>query len=170
MARRPVHPNSHRNNLAGLKGNKGGKFRRNKLHFDISAFERQIEQLEEVGGDVNAVLTEALENAGEDIAVRTKEAMDEANLPAKGKYATPETVDSVIESPRAEWKSTTEVEIGVGFDKLKPGVGGLLITGTPKMEPNYALEKIYVNKKYQKELMKQIGDDFAAAITEKLEG
>lgn len=157
-------------NYRGLKGNKGGKHRRNKLHFDISAFERQIEQLEEVGGDVNAVLTEALEAAGEDIGVRTKEAMDEANLPAGGKYATPETIDSVIINPTAEWKSTTAVEIGVGFDKLKPGVGGLLISGTPKMSPVPELEKIYVNKQYQKELMKQIGDDFAAAITEKLEG
>lgn len=170
MARRPVHADSRRNNLAGLKGNKGGKKRRNKLHLDISAFARQIEMLDEAGGNVEEVITEILENAGEDIGVRTKEAMDAANLPAKGKYATPETIDSVIESPRAEWTSTTSVEIGVGFDKLKPGTGGLLITGTPKMEPNYALEKIYVNKKYQKELMKQIGDDFATAISEKLEG
>lgn len=170
MARRPVHANSRRNNLTGLKGNKGGKKRRNKLHLDISAFERQIEQLEEVGGDINAVLEEALENAGEDIGVRTKEAMDEANLPAKGKYSKPQTIDSVVMNPRVEWESTTTASIGVGFDKLKPGAGGLLITGTPKMEPNYALEKIYVNKKYQKELMKQIGDTFADAISEKLEG
>ena len=33
-------------------------------------------------------------------------------------------------------------------DRLKNGVGDLLISGTPRMQPNRALEDIYARKKY----------------------
>lgn len=156
--------------MGGKRYSKGGSKKRNKLSLDMSGFANLIEQLDEVGGDIPAVVEEALENAGEDIGVRTKEAMEKSNLPAKGIYSEDETIDSVIINPRTVWTNASMAEIGVGFDFLKKGVGGLLITGTPKMEPNYALEKIYVNKKYQKELNKQIGDTIAEAILEKMEG
>lgn len=155
--------------MGGKRWSKGGAKRRNKLSLDFSAFSELIETLEEVGGDVKEVIKTALDDAGEDIGVRTKEAMDKANLPAGGKYSNEQTVKTVIINPETEWVSASMAEIGVGFDKLKPGVGSLLITGTPRMKPNYALEKIYVNKKYQKELMTQIGDTITEAIKEKME-
>ena len=158
-----------RGNTSGAKWTKGGAKRRNRLSIDFSAFSGLLEKLEEVEGDVKEVVTTALDDAGEDIGVRTKEAMDVANLPASGKYSRGETEKSVIMNPQTEWVSTSAAEIGVGFDKLKPGVGSLLITGTPRMRPDYALEKIYVNKKYQKQVMTQIGDTISEAIKEKME-
>lgn len=153
----------------GKRWSKGGKHRRNQLSLDLSAFAELIEKLEDVQGNVEEVVTTVLNDAGEDVGVRTKEAMEKSYLPAKGKYSRNQTVDTVIMNPEAEWISTTTAEIGVGFDKLKNGVGTLLITGTPKMEPDHELEKIYVNKKYQRELMKQIGDTITEAIVEKME-
>lgn len=153
---------------AGIRGSKGGKHRRNKLSLQISGLDEFVEKLEEVEADVKSVLSEALDDAGEDVGVRTKEAMEKQHLPAKGKYSNDETIDTVILNPKTEWHGSI-AEIGVGFDKTKNGVGSLLITGTPRMNPNYELEKIYVNKKYMNQLNKQIGDDITEAIIEKLE-
>lgn len=155
--------------MAGKRWSKGGKYRRNKLAFDISSFANLIEQLEEAQADVKEVLTEAFESAGEDIGVRTKEAMADKFLPAKGEYSQGDTEKTVILNPKAKWHGSA-IEIGVGFDKTKNGVGSLLITGTPRMRPDYELEKIFVNKKYMKQLTKQIGDDLTEVISENMGG
>lgn len=142
---------------------------KNRIQLQLHGFDELVTMLDELHGDIKEVLTTAFEDAGEDIGVRTKEAMDDADLPAGGKYSSGETKKSVIINPKATWNGST-VEIGVGFDKLKNGVGSLLITGTPRMRPNYALEKIFVGKRYMKELNEQIAETITDAIVEKMEG
>ena len=56
------------------------------------------------------------------------------------------------------------IEIGLGFDKSKPGAGGFLITGTPKMAPDYKLEDLYVRKRYKNKLVKEIGESLQDEI------
>ena len=58
-------------------------------------------------------------------------------------------------NPSVEWSGWL-AELPVGFDKTKPGAGGWLITGTPRMRPDYALERIYVNKRYANRVQKDI--------------
>lgn len=135
----------------------------------MGGFDELITKLDEIGGDVKGVLTEVLENAGEDVGVRTKEAMKKEYLPAKGEYSQDETIKTVVQNPKCQWSGSI-AEIGLGFDKVKNGVGSLLITGTPRMRPNYELEKIFVNKKYAKEIIGQIQDDLQEFIKEKMEG
>ena len=156
-------------NIGGAKWTKKGAKRRNKLSFQITGLDEMVEKLEELGADVKSVITEVLDNAGEDVGVRTKEAMKKANLPAGGKYSREETIKTVVLNPKTEWSGPI-AEIGVGFDKTKNGVGSLLITGTPRMRPDYALEKIFVNKKYMKQLNTQMSNDVAEFIIEKMEG
>lgn len=155
-------------NYKGVKWNKGGKMRRNKLALQISGLDELVEKMEEVGLNVEKVISEVMENAGEDVAVRTKEAMDKSDLPAGGKYSRPETINTIVMNPKTQWHGSI-AEIGVGFDKTKNGVGSLLITGTPRMRPDYALEKIYVNKKHMNQLSKQMGNDITDFIIEKME-
>lgn len=142
---------------------------KNRIQLQLGGFDELITKFDELGGDVKDILTMAFEDAGEDVGVRTKEAMDDADLPAKGKYSSGDTKKSVIINPKATWNGS-RVEIGVGFDKLKNGVGTLLITGTPRMRPNYELEKLFVRKGYMKELNDQISETLTDAIIEKMEG
>lgn len=141
---------------------------KNRIKFQIGGFENLLTEFDRLGGDVKEILTTVLEDAGEDVGVRTKEAMATSNLPAGGKYSKDVTVKSVLINPQATWNGST-VEIGLGFDKLKDGVGTFLITGTPRMRPNYALEKLFVNKGYMKELNSSISEFLADAIAERME-
>lgn len=147
------------------KWTKGGTKRRNKLSIDSTALEALAEELERLGGNLKAVMDDALQQAGETVAADTLEAMDRSNLPAKGKYSTGETEKSVIRESdvRVEWSGNI-ASVGLGFDKTKKGAGGFLITGTPRMQPDYALEQIFTRKTYQKKIMQDIQDVFEDAI------
>lgn len=142
---------------------------KNRIKLEIGGFEALYEKLDEVGADLKAITTEVLEDAGEDVGVRTYEAMAKQYLPAKGKYSTGDTIKTVVRNPKVEW-SGTMAEIGVGFDKFKVGVGSRLITGTPRMQPDRELEKIFVGRKYMKELNQQISETLSERIIEKMEG
>lgn len=150
-------------NHKGVKWNKGGKLKRIRL--ELGGFDELITKLDEMGANVEDVVTEALESAGEDVGVRTKEAMANEYLPAHGEYSKEETIESVVVNPKCEWHGLI-VEIGLGFDKVKNGVGSLLITGTPRMEPDRELEKIFVRKSYAKEINGQIQDDLNSYIND----
>ena len=128
---------------------------KNKFQFDFDALSDIIEKLDKAGAELEKVLTEVLEDTAEEITQDTTAALAPAYLPAGGKYSTGETLASVIRNPKVEQKGSI-LEIGVGFDKSKPGAGGWLITGTPKMQPDMKLNEIYANKKYERKMMKNI--------------
>lgn len=138
---------------------------RYKLSIDSSALEALAEELERLGGNLKSVMDDALQQAGETVAADTMEAMDRSNLPAKGKYSTGDTARTVIRESdvRVEWSGNI-ASVGLGFDKSKKGAGGFLITGTPRMQPDYALEQIFTRKTYQKQIMQDIQDVFNDAI------
>ena len=120
------------------------------LSIDFSAFSDYAERLDQLGADLQQVIGDAMDQAAETVQWDVTDAMATVNLPAGGKYS--------------------QGEIGLGFDKTKPGAGGFLITGTPKMRPNYALEDIFSRKKYLKTLMNQISDELQDAIDERIGG
>lgn len=152
-------------NRSGAKGNKGGSSARKKgLSIDFSEFGEIMEEFDNFGEDIGKIIAEVLENTADTVAVDTEKAVAPANLPAKGNWSDKETVASIAFDEKAEIKGTT-VEINLGFDKTKPGAGGFLITGTPKMQPDKALEKIYAKKSYENTLKK----DIAKYLIEKLE-
>lgn len=141
----------------------------NRMRLQLGGWEELLTKFEELGGDVEELVTEVLNDAGEDVGVRTKEAMARANLPAQGKYSQGDTERTVILNPQTVWHGGAVAEINVGFDKTQNGAGTLLITGTPRMRPNAELEKLYVRKGYTKQLNRQISDTIAERIAEKME-
>ena len=134
---------------------------RNTLRLDTKGFESLLTKLDEVGGNINEVVTKALEEAGQTIAEDTHKAMAANNLPAGGKYSNGKTEASIVDNPKVEW-SGSRASIEVGFDFGKPGAGGFLITGTPKMKPDKELNRMYKGKKY----MKQIQDQMSEVVNE----
>lgn len=156
--------------MAGQRFSKGGKFaRKNGISIDFGAFEEYAERLENLGAELQPIFTDVMEQEAETVQEDTITALGSANLPAQGDYSTGDTKKSVDMSPKVAWEGSLG-EIGLGFDKTKPGAGGWLITGTPKMRPDYALEEIYGRKKYEKELRKSIMQYFEDKIEEIMEG
>lgn len=151
-------------NRTGAKWNKGGsKSRGNSLSIDFSCFEDYAEKLDKLGADLKKIIGDAMEQAAETVQDDVTEAMEASNLPAKGIYSNEETMESIIKDAKVDWKGNYG-EIGLGFDKTKPGAGGFLITGTPKMRPNYKLEDIFARKKYSTKIRKQIEEELQAEI------
>lgn len=134
-----------------------------KLYIDTKPLIDLAHRFDTVGDNVESVVIEALTNAAEDVGVDTLEAMAKQYLPQKGKYSHGNTKDSVILHPKAV-NDGNYISIGMGFDNDKPGSGTLLITGTPKMRPNYKLEDIFARKKYLKEMQKTISESIQDLI------
>lgn len=153
------------NNPFGLKWNKGGaKSRLNGYGIDFSQFTDFAERLEAVGKNVQEAFTTVMEGIAEDVQADTINATKAAYLPAKGKYSTGQTMSTIEEFPKAMWSGNLGT-VAIGFDKSKIGAGGFLITGTPKMQPDYKLEDIYARKKYTKKKMDEISDWFLEEIS-----
>jgi hypothetical protein len=132
---------------------------RNTLKFETPPLERMIKRLEELGGDVKTATADALQQAAERIRDNTIDALNSSNLPAHGQYSTGATLKSVADVEPAKWEGTV-ASVPVGFDFSKPGAGGYLISGTPKMRPDPALHKMYKQKKY----MESVQDDMASVV------
>lgn len=129
--------------------------RKQMISIDFKNFSDYAEKIDKLGVNLKSVFSKAMEEAAEKVQQDTIAAIQPVNLPAKGRYSTGDTLNSVIRDPKAKWEGSVG-EIPIGFDKTKPGAGGWLITGTPKMRPDYALEKIYGTKRYENELKKTI--------------
>lgn len=129
--------------------------RKQMISIDFKNFSDYAEKIDKLGANLKSVFSKAMEEAAEKVQQDTIAAIQPVNLPAKGRYSTGDTLNSVIRDPKTKWEGTVG-EIPIGFDKTKPGAGGWLITGTPKMRPDYALEKIYGTKRYENELKKTI--------------
>lgn len=142
--------------------------RRNILRLDTSGFEELITKLDAVGGGVQKAVTDALLQAAETVRDDTVDAMAAVNLPAQGKYSTGDTMRSIVE-PAVTWSGTV-AETPVGFDFSKPGAGGFLISGTPRMQPNPKLEEIYTRKRYMNALQQDMQDVITDYIIDKMEG
>ena len=142
---------------------------KNLLKLDVSGFEEYIQKLEKLEADIKPIVSDALNQAGETITDDTFDAVSDSNLPRGGEYSTGKTKESIIKNPRIKWSGTT-AEIGLGFDFNKPGAGGYLITGTPRMAPDKALNKIYKSKKYMKDIQKDMIDIFQDEISRRMGG
>lgn len=129
---------------------------RKTLRLDTSGMEELIRKMDKIGMDVKPLVEKALTEAGAKISNDTLAALSDQFLPAQGKYhgSRRETEESVIMYPQVTWEGSV-AWIPVGFDFSKPGAGGYLISGTPKMKPDKELNRMYKGKRY----MKGIQDD-----------
>ena len=141
---------------------------RNTLRLDTSGFEGILRKLDSLGGNVERAVDDALGKAAETIAMSTEAAVDNVNLPAGGKYSIGLTKESIIRNAQVKWDGDT-AWVPVGFDFSKPGAGGFLITGTPRMKPDYELNKIYKQKRYMNLIQKGIEEIILNSIVEKME-
>ena len=126
---------------------------RNTLKLDTSGLERLLIEIDSLGGNVKKSSELALKKAGVQIMNDTILATAKPKLPAKGEYSKGYTTESIVHWPRVEWDGDT-AWIPVGFDFSQPGSGGYLIDGTPRMNPDVELRKMYKGKRYMAEIQK----------------
>lgn len=139
--------------------------KRRVFYGEVAGLDRYIERLRELDGDLKTVIGDAMEQAADDPTADTIKAMQPQYLPAGGKYSTGETEKTIIKKPKAEWRGSVG-SIGLGFDKTENGVGSLLISGTPRMQPNQKLAQIYTRKKTANEFYKVVIEAMENAIEE----
>lgn len=142
---------------------------RNLLKLDVRGFDEYIAKLEDLDAAIPKIVEDALNQAGETITEDTIDAIAEPNLPRGGQYSSGETKESILENPHTQWVGSV-AEIGVGFDFSKPGAGGYLITGTPRMAPDRELNAIYKKKKYMDNIKKDMIDVFEGEIKDRMGG
>lgn len=147
---------------------------RNTLKLETKGLEELIRRLDGLTDDVKPVISDALEQASETIAEDTIDALHKQYLPAGGKYSRSDTdlaktAETVITGAKTTWQGT-EGSIRAGFDYGQNGAGGLLISGTPKMDPDQRLFAIYKKKSYMKKIEQDISDVIIDAINARLEG
>ena len=151
-------------NRTGAKWNKGGsKARKNSINIDFSAFSEYAEELDKLGADLQKIFGDIMEKEGGVIADDTVDALSPSNLPARGHYSHGHTKEAVVMDPKVTWSGMFG-EMGLGFDKTKPGAGGFLITGTPRMQPDRKLAQIYSSKKYENMIRKAISEELGEEI------
>ena len=143
--------------------------RKSSLSIDFSNFSDYADRLDQLGADLKEIFADAMEQAAETVQDDTIEAMSAANLPAGGRYSRGDTEASIIRNAKVSWSGNVG-EIGLGFDKTKRGAGGFLITGTPKMRPNYALENIFGRKKYENQIKSDIEEVLQDEIDQRMGG
>lgn len=140
---------------------------RNTLRLDTKGLEGLLKKLDSVGGDVESAVAEALGKASRKIKTDTVAAMASSNLPAHGKYSEGTTSQSIVQDTQPRWEGNV-AWVPVGFDFSEPGAGGYLITGTPRMRPNTALNRMYKQRKYMKMLQDEMSDVILGHITKKM--
>jgi hypothetical protein len=157
---------SHKNNRVRVQDNPsyaGSYARKKMLYIDFSNFAEYAERLETLGANLEEVFTKAMNKEAAKVQADTISALAKPNLPAEGIYSQGDTVNAVIKDVKTIWHGEIG-EVQLGFDKTMPGAGGFLITGTPRMRPDYELEAIYGNKKYEERLKNSIKKDLQEEI------
>lgn len=127
------------------------------MQLDTSGFERLLEKIDALDGNIQKAVSDALGQAAETIKEDTADALSAGNLPAGGKYSLGDTKGSIVSDTSPKWEGMT-AWVPVGFDFSRPGAGGFLISGTPRMAPDYQLQKMYKQKKYMKQIQQDIWD------------
>lgn len=144
---------------------------KNMLKLDTSGFDYFVSKLQKLNADLKPIFTDALTQAAETITEDTLEGVKDQYLPAHGEYHRQghPTEKSIVTHPEVVWQGVT-AEVAVGFDFSKPGAGGFLITGTPRMRPDKKLNQIYKGKRYMSQIKKDMEEVFQDAIDKYMRG
>ena len=129
--------------------------KKNKLSVDFKCFAEVAENLDRLGGDLQATTDKALEAS-------RKLVDDQLHAKMLKHHRSGDTERSILDSARVEWHGTIS-EVKVGFDIANGGLPSIfLMYGTPRMDKDQDLyNAVYgaSTKRKIHELQKQIFDE-----------
>ena len=143
---------------------------RNRIGLQFQGWEEYMSKLDQLGGS-NAMkkgVEEALIESKKHVNPLIEKSM--GKLPARGKYSTGETKDSIDDTTDVVWSGMTG-EIKVGFDFSKSGLKSIfLMYGTPRMKPVSGLKSAIYGSKTKKEIAEIQEKVLIDTINEIMEG
>ena len=110
-------------------------------------------------------IAQLLVEGAEKINAETERGMGHQFLPARGRYSTGQTEGSIVDTSAVHWEGGV-AWVPIGFDFSKPGAGGYLISGTPKMRPDPVLNKLYKGKTFMNQVDEEMFDKLNKKIQE----
>lgn len=130
---------------------------KNKIGLQFTGWEELMTGIGKVAGEagLKQATEDALKASKQYVNSKIKAAMQNGNLPAKGKYSrSPHTLDSLNKDMDVKWSGFTG-EVKVGFDiKDKGLVSIFLMYGTPRMSKDQELYDAVYGKKTKSEIRK----------------
>ncbi len=145
---------------------------KSKIGLQFDGWEETIAKLDNLAGDkvTKKAVSEALIKSKEHVNVGIEKAVSNGSLPAKGKYSTGDTKDSINRDKEVTWQGQTGT-IKVGFDFKKSGTTSIfLMYGTPKMKPAKGLKTAIYGSKARKEIAEIQSEIINKHIKEVMEG
>ena len=145
---------------------------KNQFSIDTSGMESLLMKLERLEhAAARETVESVLQPLAEKINADTRNAIQPQFLPAKGKYSqSPSKTAASIETDTSVRWDGLKAWIPVGFDFSKPGAGGYLISGTPKMAPDRTLRRMFRQKAYMNGIKQEVLDGLMEKINEAMEG
>lgn len=143
-----------------------------KMGLQFDGWEETITKLNNLAGNTvtKKAVSEALIKSKEHVNVGIEKAVSNGSLPAKGKYSTGDTKDSINRDNEVTWQGQTAT-IKVGFDFKKSGTTSIfLMYGTPKMKPAKGLKTAIYGSKARKEIAEIQSEIINKHIKEVMEG
>lgn len=144
---------------------------RNQFTIDTSGMETLLMKLQRMEhAAARGTVEDVLRPLAEKINADTRSALAHQNLPAHGKYSKkPSKTEASIETDTSVRWEGMKAWIPVGFDFNKPGAGGYLISGTPRMAPDRELRRMYRQKTYMNGIQKELWDALVERISAAME-
>lgn len=142
----------------------------NQLRLDTTGMESILAKLARLEHEAaKSTLEESMSKIAEKVNADTHAAIAPGNLPRRGKYSHGDTAASIESDTSVRWEGFV-AWVPVGFDFSKPGAGGYLITGTPRMAPDRELRRMYRQKAYMKGIQEELWEEISNHISEIMEG
>lgn len=139
-----------------------------KAELKITGMDELMRKYENMSkGSLEPAISEGLKDVQDYLNGRLENTFIDAKLPAKGKYATGETKESIVKDHDVI-KSNNTLSIKLGFDLKKSGLTSIyLMCGTPRMSPAKGLHACFNGAKSRREA-KEIFDKKVQAEINKI--
>ena len=146
---------------------------RKRIGIQGELFADYMERLDKLGG-TNAMVKgvkRALTESKKYVNPQIEKAMRKGNLPARGKYSTGKTLQSLDYSYQVDTISGFVYSMKIGFNFNESGLKSIfLMYGTPRMKPVAGLKNAIYGRKTQTEIVKIQSEALNQVIKEIMEG
>lgn len=128
---------------------------KNKMSIEFEGFDNVIKKMEQLNGNIKNITEKGLTETHKIVTKKANEAVQNSNLPAKGKYSTGLTKKTLKKEANITWNST-EASVEVGFSISKGGLASIfMIYGTPRYMKNQKMYNAFWSKKTHDEVIEK---------------
>ena len=132
----------------------------NKCKLEFEGFEEVIDKLAKVNANIKKIAEKSLIESHKLITKKAEEAVQKANLPAKGKFSQGDTLNSLYKDAKIEWEGTL-ASVKTGFSISKGGIASIfMIYGTPRRMKNQKMYNAFWGKKTIEEVKAKQEENF----------